>query len=124
MQRGGSWHQDLPWLLCVDCATIGYWISNVLLMQDLPADLVLWTAGSAPSTQTSQNPLKLPFPADKRGSTQTDATLRVQGHSNVFALGDVATPSMAEPLPNTAQVGDWPASHCRSCSRCCAADKV
>lgn len=72
--------------------------------QDLPADLVLWTAGSAPSTQTSQNPLKLPFPADKRGSTQTDATLRVQGHSNVFALGDVATPSMAEPLPNTAQV--------------------
>ncbi|KAK9792690.1 hypothetical protein WJX73_001665 [Symbiochloris irregularis] len=71
--------------------------------QDLPADLVLWTAGSAPATSAGRNPLKVPFPCDDRGSTRTDATLRVQGHAHVFALGDVAV-SSGSPPPATAQV--------------------
>eukprot|EP00775_Hariotina_reticulata_P005705 gene5705-5945_t len=52
---------------------------------DVPADLVLWTAGSRPVSRPLQ-----PFPTDPRGQLQTDATLRVQGHSRVFALGDVS----------------------------------
>jgi NADH dehydrogenase FAD-containing subunit len=51
----------------------------------LPADLVLWTAGSKPASQSLQ-----PFPVDTRGQLQTDATLRVLQHSRVFALGDVS----------------------------------
>ena len=84
------------------CYCIGFRAPHGLL-QDLSADLVLWTAGNAPSTSASRNPLKVPFPSDERGSTRTDATLRVQRHAHVFALGDVAVPSEAPP-PNTAQV--------------------
>jgi NADH:ubiquinone reductase (non-electrogenic) len=51
----------------------------------LPADLVLWTAGSKPASQSLQ-----PFPVDARGQLQTDPTLRVLQHSRVFALGDVS----------------------------------
>jgi hypothetical protein len=51
----------------------------------LPADLVLWTAGSKPASQSLQ-----PFPVDGRGQLQTDSTLRVLQHSRVFALGDVS----------------------------------
>ena len=58
--------------------------------QALEADLVLWTAGSGPAT-TSDSPadsgagagksgrLAMPFPADRRGAIETDATLRVVG---------------------------------------------
>lgn len=51
---------------------------------------MLWTAGSGPAT-TSDSPadngagagksgrLAMPFPADRRGAIETDATLRVVG---------------------------------------------
>lgn len=51
----------------------------------LPADLVIWTAGSKPASQPLQ-----PFPCDSRGQLDCDPTLRVPGHSRVFALGDVS----------------------------------
>ncbi|KAK9823219.1 hypothetical protein WJX72_001145 [[Myrmecia] bisecta] len=77
--------------------------------QVLPADLVLWTAGSGPATATStQRKLTLPFPATKQGALRTDPTLRVVGHARVFALGDVASSEgeqlATEHLPATAQV--------------------
>ncbi|KAL6761833.1 putative type II NADH dehydrogenase [Haematococcus lacustris] len=53
----------------------------------ISADLVIWTAGSSPATKSARQ--GFPFPADARGSVQTDATLRVAGHARVFALGDI-----------------------------------
>lgn len=64
--------------------TIAY-SSSSSSSSELPADLVLWTAGSRPASQ----PLR-PFPVDARGQLETDPTLRVVRHSRVFALGDVA----------------------------------
>lgn len=76
-------------------------------MQEVVADLVLWTAGSGPVTKVDAPALSLPFPANKRGAMETDATLRVMRHARVFALGDVAVvegPSTV--LPPTAQVSE------------------
>jgi NADH:ubiquinone reductase (non-electrogenic) len=71
----------------------------------LRADLVLWAAGQAPAPAAGAPGRRpaLPFPADARGATRTDAALRVDGHARVFALGDVAVAGGA-PLPATAQV--------------------
>mmetsp|Transcript_18698 Transcript_18698/g.52551 ORF Transcript_18698/g.52551 Transcript_18698/m.52551 type:complete len:565 (+) Transcript_18698:861-2555(+) len=77
------------------------------------ADLVLWTAGNAPSTKdlqpgalpTPQQRKGFPFPTNERGSVLTEPSLRVRKHSNVFALGDVSVSGSEEgALPATAQV--------------------
>ena len=75
----------------------------------LEADLVIWNAGQAPVTKAEPaGRLSLPFPTNSRGATQTEATLRVLGHPNVFAVGDIAvcgaSGGEAAPLPATAQV--------------------
>ncbi|KXZ54885.1 hypothetical protein GPECTOR_4g957 [Gonium pectorale] len=92
----------------------------------LPADLVVWTAGSSPATAPREARAGFPFPANARGAVITEPTLRVSGSERVFALGDVAVaaaggPSYADasaaagaaaghseqagaPLPATAQV--------------------
>jgi len=76
------------------------------------ADLVVWTAGSAPvtapsapsssSSSAASSPppanavasrLPLPFPTTPRGTVATEPSLRVVGHPRVFALGDAATAS-------------------------------
>lgn len=56
--------------------------------QTLEADLVLWAAGMGPTPKLDA--VRLPFPADTRGCTQTDETLQVLGNARVFALGDIA----------------------------------
>jgi len=58
---------------------------------------VVWTAG------VRANPLNERFglPVDERGRIQVDGTLRVEGHENVWALGDGAR------VPNEATPGEY-----------------
>ena len=55
---------------------------------EFEADLVVWTAGSAPAA--SKFAQSLPFPSTPAGAIETDAALRVRGNPRAFALGDVA----------------------------------
>ncbi len=52
----------------------------------LPTSTVIWAAGIAP------NPLvaRIGLPTDERGYIRCDDTMRVQGHDNVWAIGDCA----------------------------------
>ncbi|MBA3322223.1 MAG: NAD(P)/FAD-dependent oxidoreductase [Pyrinomonadaceae bacterium] len=62
---------------------------------------VVWTAG------VRVNPFieELHVPKDRRGLVIVEPTLRVQGHENVFALGDIAlAPDVAPILAGTAQL--------------------
>jgi NADH dehydrogenase len=58
----------------------------VLRDAEIPAETLVWTAGTAP------NPLSksLPLDKDKRGAVIVDETLAVPGHAGVWALGDCA----------------------------------
>uniref|UniRef100_A0A7S0JEC2 FAD/NAD(P)-binding domain-containing protein n=1 Tax=Calcidiscus leptoporus TaxID=127549 RepID=A0A7S0JEC2_9EUKA len=78
----------------------------------LDADLVVWTAGTKPSSLASA----LGLPLDERGRICTDATLRVNGCSSLYALGDVATlvdargsrpPSTAQAAMQQADYAAW-----------------
>ena len=72
----------------------------------IPADLILWTAGSSPASHAARK-LQLPFDTSKRGAILTDRNLRVLKQQRVFALGDVAGSEIeAETanIPPTAQV--------------------
>jgi len=53
---------------------------------EVPAETLVWTAGTSP------NPLSksLPVEKDKRGAVIVDTTLAVPGHAGVWALGDCA----------------------------------
>jgi NADH dehydrogenase len=69
---------------------------------EVPAETLVWTAGTAP------NPLlrSLPFEKDKRGAVVVDSSLSVPGFPKVWALGDCAAVHDAEtgkPCPPTAQ---------------------
>jgi NADH:ubiquinone reductase (non-electrogenic) len=76
-------------------------------VQELEADLVLWTAGSQPSSKGTPD-MNLPFPLTDKGAMKTDDTLQVVGNPHVFALGDVASSASKgqelTSLPATAQV--------------------
>ncbi|HXZ79510.1 MAG TPA: NAD(P)/FAD-dependent oxidoreductase [Terriglobales bacterium] len=68
----------------------------------VPAETLVWTAGTAP------NPLlkSLPLERDKRGAVVVKPTLAVPGHPGVWALGDCAAVVDArsgKPCPPTAQ---------------------
>lgn len=72
----------------------------------IPADMVLWTAGSSPASHAARK-LKLPFETNKKGALLTDRNLQVLQRQRVFALGDVAGAEIeAETanIPPTAQV--------------------
>jgi NADH dehydrogenase FAD-containing subunit len=69
--------------------------------EGVPAGLVLWAAGSAPTPFVAG----LPFPKDRAGRLLTDDRLRVAGRDDVFALGDCARPEGRE-LPQLAQVAE------------------
>jgi NADH:ubiquinone reductase (H+-translocating) len=58
----------------------------VLSDGEIPAETLVWTAGTAP------NPLSksLPLEKDKRGGLIVDAALAVPGHAGLWALGDCA----------------------------------
>ena len=69
---------------------------------EMPADTLVWTAGTAP------NPLlrALPVERDKRGAVIVDANLAVKDHPGVWALGDCAAvvdSVTGKPCPPTAQ---------------------
>jgi NADH:ubiquinone reductase (H+-translocating) len=69
---------------------------------EIPADTLVWTAGTAP------NPILqlLPVERDKRGAVIVEDTLAVKNHPGVWALGDCAavTDSVSgKPCPPTAQ---------------------
>ena len=78
----------------------------------IPADMVLWTAGSSPASHAARK-LKLPFDTNPKGALLTDGNLRVLRQLRVFALGDVAGSQIeAETanIPPTAQVSYIPSS--------------
>ena len=70
--------------------------------EEIAADTLVWTAGSAPSPVLKELPAEL----DKRGAVVTDATMAVKGCAGVWALGDCASVPDAKtgkPCPGTAQ---------------------
>jgi NADH:ubiquinone reductase (non-electrogenic) len=68
--------------------------------EEVPAGLVLWCAGSAPTPLVAGVSL-----ARDRGRLVTDDRLRVLGREDIFALGDCACPQGRE-LPQLAQVAE------------------
>jgi len=63
----------------------------------IPTHTVVWTAGVKAHPMLAQ----LGLPLDERGRVQTNATLRVEGHEHVWALGDCArVPNQASPDPD------------------------
>lgn len=69
---------------------------------EIPAETLVWTAGTAP------NPLlrTLPVERDKRGAVIVETTLAIKGHPGVWALGDCAAVVdgvTGKPCPPTAQ---------------------
>jgi len=74
----------------------------VLSDGEIPAETLVWTAGTAPNPLTKSLSLK----KDKRGALIVDKTLAVPGHTGVWALGDCAAVVDAKtdnPCPPTAQ---------------------
>jgi NADH dehydrogenase len=70
----------------------------------VPTRTLVWTAGVKPHPVIA----KLGLPLEERGRIRVDATMRVDGHENVWAIGDAAAvPDPAkkgkEPTPPTAQ---------------------
>jgi NADH:quinone reductase (non-electrogenic) len=60
----------------------------------IPTSTLVWTAGVRPTRMLAE----LGLPLDEQGRIQVDATLRVHGHENVWALGDSArVPNEATP---------------------------
>ena len=78
--------------------------------EEITADTLVWTAGSAPSPVLKT----LPVDHDKRGAVVTEPTLAVKGRSDVWALGDCASVPDArtgKPCPGTAQFAVRQAPH-------------
>ena len=69
--------------------------------QSLEADLILWTVGNTIPSVIAD----LDLPKNDRGQIRTDATLQVQEHSHIYAIGDLATgvDVTGQPIPQTAQ---------------------
>ncbi len=72
----------------------------------IPADLVLWTGGTAIAPWVKD----LALPHADNGKLEANAQLQIQDHPNIFALGDVAQTD--ETLPMTAQVAIQQADVC------------
>jgi NADH dehydrogenase len=72
--------------------------------EEVPCRLLCWTAGVRPAPVVRE----LGLPLDEGGRIEVDATMRVRGHDNVWAIGDAAAvPDPAKggevPCPPTAQ---------------------
>ena len=65
--------------------------------------LLLWTAGSTPTSTRNSGIRNSVLPRDKMGRILTSSTLNVAKHPNVFAIGDCSRPKK-DPYPGTAQV--------------------
>jgi NADH dehydrogenase len=68
---------------------------------------VIWAAGIRAAPVTAH----LGLPTGRSGRLRVDATLRVPGHPNVFAAGDVALVEGQERLPQVAQVAIQQGEH-------------
>lgn len=71
-------------------------------LDEIPAGTLIWTAGMTPSGLTRELDV-----ATDRGAIEVEPTLRVKGHENVFAVGDVAIledPRVGEPYPAVAPI--------------------
>ena len=77
----------------------------------LPVDIVMWTVGNTFSKLVQS--LNLPHSAG-RGQIITEPTLQVQGHPQIYALGDLAEcrDASGQVLPATAQVAFQQAGYC------------
>ncbi len=81
--------------------------TNAVTLSDgerIPCRLLCWTAGVRPAPVVA----RLGLPLDSGGRIETDATMRVKGTSNVWAIGDAAAvPDPAQhrrvPTPPTCQ---------------------
>lgn len=74
----------------------------VLSDGEIPAETLVWTAGTAPNPLTK----KLGLETDKRGAIIVDAMFAVHGKNDVWALGDCAAvvdAKTGKPCPPTAQ---------------------
>jgi NADH dehydrogenase len=74
----------------------------VLSDGEIPAETLVWTAGTAPNPLTKT----LPLEKDKRGALIVARDLPVAGHRGVWALGDCAAlvdAKSGKPCPPTAQ---------------------
>ena len=74
----------------------------VLSDREIPAETLVWTAGTAPNPLTKA----LPLEKDKRGALIVAQDLSVAGHAGVWALGDCAVvvdAKSGKPCPPTAQ---------------------
>ena len=54
--------------------------------REISAENVIWTAGARASSKLDE----LPFPHDERKGLATDRFMRVEGHENVWGIGDCA----------------------------------
>jgi NADH:ubiquinone reductase (H+-translocating) len=64
--------------------------------ETIPARTLVWTAGITPCHAV----IDLGLPLAERGRIKTDPAMRVEGHRNVWAIGDAAA------VPDPAQRGD------------------
>jgi len=69
--------------------------------QEIPTENAIWTAGARASEKLDD----LPLPADERKGLKTDAFMRVEGHGNVWGVGDCAATVEEDgtPVPPNAQ---------------------
>jgi NADH dehydrogenase len=73
---------------------------------EIPCKTVLWAAGVKPSSLALRLADRTGAPANQAGRLLVEPDLTVPGHSNIFALGDVASFAHQgpEPLPGLAAV--------------------
>jgi NADH dehydrogenase len=91
-------------------ATLSSYDGAVATLSDgteIPARTLVWTAGVRAVPLLSS----LGLPLDERGRIRVDATLRVEGRSDVFALGDCAA------VPNGATPGSFDPPTCQHALR-------
>lgn len=69
----------------------------------LPTTLLLWTAGSTPTSDSNTGVRNSVLPRDAMGRILTSSKLNVPEYPNVFAIGDCSRPKKV-PYPGTAQV--------------------
>ena len=76
----------------------------------IPVDLVLWTVGN----QVSDFLRSLPLPQNPQGRLQTNHFLQVEGHPEIYGIGDAAHHQDAggKSVPMTAQVAFQQSDYC------------
>jgi NADH dehydrogenase len=76
----------------------------------LPVDVVVWTVG----TTVSDLVKNLELPHNEQGKIKVEPTLKVEGTSSIFALGDLAIcrDASSQVVPTTAQVAFQQSDYC------------